>query len=129
VRTVKLRQHLDTPLQLFLKYGGGVVALAALAVLMVSLYWTEHTVDDFRVIPFSNKFDWSPDGGSLSSTIVGMFINNGTRSAAVTKISVGIAQHQTIITMRQNFLESQLRRIVRYHQTTQTFLDTMSHHS
>ena len=87
---MKLRHHLDTLLRLCLKYGGGIVALAALAVSIVSLYWTEHTVDDFRVIPFSNRFDWSPDGGSLSSTIVGMFINNGTRSAAVTKISMGI---------------------------------------
>lgn len=87
---MKLRHHLDSLFRFCLKYGGGVVAWAALAVSMVSLYWTEHTVDDFRVIPFSNKFDWSPDGGSLSSTIVGMFINNGTRSAAVTKISMGI---------------------------------------
>ena len=87
---MKLRPRLDTLLQLSLTYGGGVVALAALAVSMVSLYWTVHTVDDFRVIPFSNKFDWSQEGGSLSSTIVGMFINNGTRSAAVTKISMGI---------------------------------------
>jgi len=88
---VKLPHHLESLLRLCLKYGGGVIALAALAVSMVSLYWTVHTVDDFRVIPFSNKFDWSRDGGSLSSTIVGMFINNGTRSAAVTKISMGIA--------------------------------------
>ena len=88
---MKLPHHLESLLRLCLKYGGGVIALAALAVSMVSLYWTVHTVDDFRVIPFSNKFDWSRDGGSLSSTIVGMFINNGTRSAAVTKISMGIA--------------------------------------
>ena len=128
---MKLRHHLDTLLRFCWKYGGGIVALAALAVSMVSLYWTEHTVDDFRVIPFSNKFDWSPDGRSLSSTIVGMFINNGTRSAAVTKISMGIT-HFTASDYDNNatgFLVSQLKKIVRYHQTTRTFLDTISHRS